>query len=213
MALYYQIKMTSNNPGSQTNRLLIVLSGPSGAGKDALLNRLRETGYPVKFITTVTTRPRRAQETDGVDYHFVSPERFQEMVKGNELLEWANVYGNWYGVPRRPVKESLAMGRDVILKVDIQGAATIKKTVPGALFVFLTPPSLEELTVRLHERKTECPEDLARRLDNAEREIAQLPLFDYIIVNHRGEIDRVVADLKAIIAAEKCRVKAREIAL
>ena len=205
--------MTSTGLGSQETRLLIVLSGPSGAGKDALLNRLRETGYPIQFITTVTTRPRRPQETDGVDYHFVSPERFQEMVKGNELLEWANVYGNWYGVPRRPVKESLEAGRDVIIKVDIQGAATIKKAVPGAVFVFLIPPSLDELTVRLHERKTECPEDLARRLDNAEREIAHLPLFDYVIVSHRGGIDRVVADLKAIIAAETCRVKPRKIAL
>jgi guanylate kinase len=208
-----RLKMTSTSLGSNSPRLLLVLSGPSGAGKDALLNRLRESGHPIKFITTVTTRPRRSQERDGVDYHFVSPARFQEMVKGNELLEWANVYGNWYGVPRQPVKESLEMGEDVIIKVDIQGAATIKKAVPEAVFVFLTPPSLEELTVRLSERKTESPQDLARRLECAEQEVAQLHLFDYVIVNRRGDLDRVVAELKAIIAAEKCRVKPRKIAL
>jgi guanylate kinase len=205
--------MTSTSLGSNSPRLLLVLSGPSGAGKDALLNRLRDSGHPIRFITTVTTRPRRPQERDEVDYHFVSPARFQEMVKGNELLEWANVYDNWYGVPRQPVKESLEMGEDVIIKVDIQGAATIKKAVPEAVFVFLTPPSLEELTVRLSERKTESPQDLARRLECAEREVAQLHLFDYVIVNRRGDLDRVVAELKAIIAAEKCRVKPRKIAL
>jgi len=110
--------------------LLIVLSGPSGAGKDAVLSRMKELGYPLEYITTVTTRPKRAKETDGVDYYFISAEKFQEMISGNELLEWAKVYGNWYGVSRQPVEQALDQRQDVIVKVDIQGAATIKKTFP-----------------------------------------------------------------------------------
>jgi guanylate kinase len=205
--------MTNASHYPPRSALLIVLSGPSGAGKDTLLSQLKQSNYPLHFITTATTRPQRASEHEGVDYHFVSPERFQEMRRNDELLEWANVYGNWYGVPRQPVKESLEKGRDVLLKVDIQGAATIKRLVPEAVFVFLMPPSLEELNARLSGRQTESAEDLARRLGNAEREIASLSLFDYVIISRQDDIDRVVRELKAIITAEKCRVKPREIAL
>ena len=106
---------------------------------------MKESGYPLKYITTLTTRPQRAKERDNVDYHFVSMERFQEMIENNELLEWANVYGNWYGVPKEPVKQALDKGQDVMVKVDIQGAATIKKILPQAIFIFLMPPSMEEL--------------------------------------------------------------------
>ena len=126
--------------------LLIVLTGPSGAGKDAVLARMKESGYPLEYITTVTTRPRRPGERDDVDYHFVSAERFRGMIEHKELLEWANVYGNWYGVPDQPVKQALDRGRDVIVKVDIQGAATIKKILSQAVFIFLAPSSIEELT-------------------------------------------------------------------
>ncbi|MFC1977780.1 guanylate kinase, partial [Chloroflexota bacterium] len=110
-----------------TRPLLMVLSGPSGVGKDAVLARIKESGYPLKHITTLTTRPRRANEKNNVDYHFVSRERFQEMIENSELLEWANVYGNWYGVPKEAVKQALGKREDIIVKVDIQGAATIKK--------------------------------------------------------------------------------------
>jgi guanylate kinase len=193
--------------------LLIVLSGPSGAGKDALLTRLRDVDYPLEYITTLTTRSKRAEERDNVDYHFVSSAKFQGMIENNELLEWANVYGNWYGVPKKPVKEALASGRNTIVKVDTQGAATIKKLLPEAVFVFLMPPSLEELTTRLTQRRTESPFDLARRIRTAQQEIAQLPLFDYVIVSNRDEIDQAVAQIKAIIAAEECRVRPRQITL
>jgi guanylate kinase len=193
--------------------LLIVLSGPSGAGKDALLTRLRNVDYPLEYITTLTTRSKRAEEKDNIDYHFVSPDKFQEMIENNELLEWANVYGNWYGVPKKPVKEALVSGRNTIVKVDTQGAATIKKLLPEAVFVFLMPPSLEELTMRLAQRRTESPFDLARRIRTAQQEIAQLPLFDYVIVSNRDEIDQAVAQVKAIIAAEGCRVRPRQITL
>lgn len=193
--------------------LLIVLSGPSGAGKDALLTRLRETAYPLEYVTTLTTRPKRANERDNIDYHFVSSDSFQEMIKNGELLEWANVYGNWYGVPRKPVKEALDSGQDTIVKVDIQGADTIKKIAPEAVFIFLMPPSLEELNMRLTQRRTESPFDLARRIETAREEIAQLHLFDYVIVSNRDEIDRAVAQVKAIITAERCRVRPRQISL
>ena len=193
--------------------LLIVLSGPSGAGKDVVLSRLRESGYPLRYIITVTTRSQRANEKDNMDYHFVSPERFQEMISGNELLEWANVYGNWYGVPKQPVKQALGKGQDTIVKVDIQGAATIKKVLPQAVFVFLTPPSIEEVITRLKQRHTESASELALRIKTAEEEIKQLTLFDYVIVNKQDEIDLAASDIKAIITAEKCRVKRREINL
>ena len=193
--------------------LLIVLSGPSGVGKDAVLARLKELGYPLKYITTLTTRSRRPSERSSVDYHFVSIGKFQKMIENNELLEWANVYGNWYGVPREKVKQALDKGRDVTVKVDIQGAATIKKILPQAIFIFLMPPSMEELVMRLKHRRTESPFDLALRLKTAEEEIKQLPLFDYVVVNRWDEIDQAVSGIGAIIAAEKCRVIPREIVL
>ena len=197
-----------------TRSLLIVLSGPSGAGKDAVLTRMKELGYPLlEYITTVTTRPRRASERDDIDYHFISVERFQEMISRKELLEWANVYGNWYGVPKEAVKQALDKGRDVIVKVDVQGAATIKKILPEAVFIFLIPPSREELTIRLKQRHTESAFNLALRLKTAEEEIKKLPLFDYVVLNKQDKIDLAVSDIKAIITAEKCRGIPRELVL
>jgi len=193
--------------------LLIVISGPSGAGKDAVLTKMKELGCPLEYVVTVTTRPQRDKERNNVDYHFISKERFQEMIECKEFLEWANVYGNWYGVPKEPVKRALSKGQDIIVKVDIQGATTIKKILPQAVFIFLVPPSMEELVLRLKQRHTESPFDLALRTKTAEEEIKQLSLFDYIVVNKRDKIDLAVSDIKAIIAAEKCRVTPREIAL
>ncbi len=193
--------------------LLIVLSSPSGAGKDAVLSRLKQSGLPLEYITTVTTRPRRASERDNVDYHFIPKDRFEQMVKNDELLEWANVYGNWYGVPRPAVKQTLARGQDAIVKVDVQGATAIKKILPQAVFVFLIPPSRGELVTRLEQRRTESPAELARRLEQIEEEIKQLSQFDYLVINRRDEIDAAVSDIKAIITAEKCRVAPREIVL
>ena len=196
-----------------TRPLLMVLSGPSGVGKDAVLARMKESGYPLKYITTLTTRPRRASEKNNVDYHFVSRERFQEMIENSAILEWANVYGNWYGVPKEAVKQALGKGEDIIVKVDIQGAATIKKILPQAIFTFLIPPSMDDLLIRLKQRRTESPSDLSLRLKTAEEEMKQLPLFDYVVVNKWDEIDLAVSEIKALITAEKCRVAPREIAL
>ncbi len=193
--------------------LLIVLSGPSGVGKDALLNRMKEFRYPLEYITTITTRSRRAGERNHIDYHFITPQKFQAMVKKRELLEYANVYGNWYGVPKSPVNEALNNGLDTIIKVDIQGAASIKKKVPKAVFIFLMPPSMEELGQRLKRRHTESSFDLNVRMQTATEEIKQLSLFDYVVYNQQGEINRAVQDIAAIIAAERCRTVPREITL
>jgi len=193
--------------------LLIVLSGPSGVGKDAVLTRMREFGYPLEYIATVTTRTRRASERDHIDYHFISAEKFQKMIKHNELLEWANVYGNWYGVPKEPIRQALERGEDTIVKVDIQGAATIKKILPQAVFIFMMPPSVEELGLRLKQRHTESSFDLDLRIKIAEEEMKQLSLFDYMVFSRRDEINRAVSDIAAIIAAEKCRITPREITL
>jgi len=193
--------------------LLIILSGPSGVGKDAVLTRMKESGYPFEYITTVTTRPRRAGERNHIDYHFVTAEKFQQMIKQNELLEWANVYDNWYGVPKEPIKQAMERGEDTIIKVDIQGAATIKKILPQAVFIFMMPPSMAELGQRLKKRHTESDFDLNLRLRTAQEEMKQLSLFDYMVFSHQDEIDRAVSDIAAIVTAEKCRLNPREIEL
>jgi len=193
--------------------LLIILSGLSGAGKDSVLNELKKFAQPPETIITVTTRPRRHNEKDGVHYTFVSPEKFQAMIDDGQMLEWATVYGNRYGAPREPVKKALESGKDVIIKVDVQGAATYKKIVPQAVFIFLSPPSIEDCAPRLKERCTESPAELELRLETARKEMEMLHIFDYIVINRHNELDKAAAEIMAIIAAEKCRVKPREIVL
>ena len=193
--------------------LLIVLSGLSGVGKDTVLAGLRQSGLPLHISVSATTRPRRAAEKDGVDYHFVSNKKFQEMIDGNKLLEWATVYGNRYGIPREPVRQALQNGKDVIVKIDVQGAETIKKILPRAVFIFLVTPYMEELEKRLKQRRTETSADLELRLKTAAEELRQLPMFDYLVVNRPGEVKQAVADIIAIITAEKCRVIPRELSL
>lgn len=199
--------------GTSEKPLLLILSGLSGVGKDTVLIKLEQSGFPPRHITTVTTRQKRPNETDGEHYHFISGEEFRKMIANNELLEHATVYGNEYGVPAEPVREALDAGQDVIIKVDVQGAVTIKKIIPEAVFIFLMPSSMEDLVARLKQRHTESAEDLELRIKTAEAEIKHLPVFDYIVLNQQGEVNRAVADIKAIYRAEKCRVKPREISL
>lgn len=193
--------------------LLIVLSGLSGVGKDTVLAGFRKSGLPAVISVSATTRARRAGEKDGIDYHFVSSARFQELIDTDQLLEWAVVYGNRYGIPREPVRKALKSGKDVIVKIDVQGAATIKKKVPQALLIFLVTLSLEELERRLKKRRTETAAELKIRLKTAKKELKTIPMFDYLVVNRQGEIERTVADIKAIITAEKCRVTPRELVI
>ena len=196
------------------NPLLIILSGPSGVGKDATLAKMRESGYLFHYIVTVTTRPKRPGEIDRVDYRFISEEQFQKMVREKKLLEWAKVYGNFYGVPKEEIKKALQSGQDVIVKVDVQGAATIKNVVPEAVFIFLLPSSMQELTARLKQRNSHTSmKDLKLRLNKAEEEMASLPLFDYYVINHQNNIGLTVSQVMSIITAEKCRVNQRVITL
>ena len=174
---------------------------------------MKASGFPLKYVTTLTTRPKRAKERDDVDYHFTTVEEFQKLRESDELLESANVYGNWYGVPKPAVRQAFAEGNDVMLKVDIQGVANIKRIVPQAITIFLAPSSMEELEQRLRRRSTESAFDLARRLHIAHDEMDQLFGFDYAVTNREGEIERAVTDIVAIVTAERCRVKPREISL
>ena len=196
-----------------SNQLLIVLSGPSGVGKDALLKKMKERKYPFHYVVTITSRPRRKGEMDGVDYRFVSQREFQRMIDDGELLEWANVYGNYYGVPRGEISQALSKGKDVIVKVDVQGAKTIKQILPQAVFIFLRPPSMEELERRLRQRRSESARDLALRLQKAEEEMKSLPLFDHVLTSHQGKLDEVISQIQAIVTAEKSRVKPRAVEL
>jgi len=189
--------------------LLLILSGPSGAGKDALLNRMKELGVPLHYVVTSTTRPPRTGEKDGVEYTFVSESGFQEMLQRGDLVESAKVYGYWYGVPKHEVKQALDEGKDVVLKIDVQGAATIRNLLPGAVLVFLTLPSLEEYEKRLRQRKTESDTDLKVRLGKVTEELRSMLIFDYVVVNRQDELDGAVDQIKAIVAAEKCRVNPR----
>jgi guanylate kinase len=191
--------------------LLIVVSGPSGAGKDAVLARVKGSVQPLYFAVTATTRPLREGESDGAPYHFVSRERFKAMVEGGELLEWAEVYGHLYGVPKRQVKEALEQGHDVLVKVDVQGAATIKSVVPQALLIFLAPPSMAALEERLRDRNTESAAELERRIATANEEMMQQEMFDYVVVN--DQVDLAAAQIDAIITAEKRRVRPRAVNL
>ena len=197
--------------GTNPNPLLIVLSGPSGVGKDAVLEGFKKRNYPMHYAVTATTRPRRKKETDGVDYHFVSKAEFENMIEKGELLEWANVYGNLYGVPKSELLQAMDKGKDMIVKVDVQGAASIKKTVPEAVFIFLAPPSMEDLNKRLEQRKTESSIDLEVRIKAAEKEMNSLSMFDYVVVNHKDGIKQAISQIASIITAEKCRVKPRTI--
>lgn len=186
---------------------LFILSGPSGVGKDAVLHKLKETSLPLKYVVTMTTRPRRKKERDTIDYIFVSKEYFQDLIDNNGLLEYANVYGNMYGVPRNQVEEALKNGNDVIVKVDVQGVDNIKRIKPDAISIFLMPSSLSELTQRLKKRRTESSETLEVRINTASKEMEKLPKFDYAVMNRRNEIDRAVSEIRSIIIAEKCRVR------
>jgi guanylate kinase len=193
--------------------LLTVISGPSGVGKDSLIQRLKERGCTLHFVVTATDRPPRPGEVHGVDYFFLTAAEFLQMEGEGELLEHAIVYGQHKGVPKQHVREALASGKDVIMRVDVQGAATIRRLVPGAVLIFLTTSSEEELVQRLRSRGGDSPEQLQKRIATAREEMKRLPEFDYVVVNRDGELDQAVDDVVAIIKAEHCRVQPRVVAL
>lgn len=196
--------INATNP-TDSKPLLIVLSGPSGVGKDLLLSHMRASSIARHFAVTATTRAKRSAEQDGVDYHFVSKARFEAMIAADELLEWAPVYGNYYGVPKAQIADALAQGKDVIVKIDVQGAATVRRIAPDALFIFLAPPSIAELARRLAGRLTETEEALALRLNTARRELAESAKYDYVVVHHTHETAAAAREIEAIIDRERAR--------
>ena len=190
--------------------LLFVLSAPSGTGKDTVI-RAAKKGRDFFVVPSVTTRSPRPGESEGKPYRFVSKETFEELVGKDELLEFANVHGNWYGQPRQPIRDNLSAGRDVLLKIDVQGASTIRSKVPQAIFIFLVPESLDELAARLANRNTETEEELQRRLEDARGELAEQHWYDYLIVNPQGHPQEAADKLCAIMVAEHCRVHPRHV--
>jgi len=193
--------------------LLIVISGPSGAGKDTVVQRMKERGLPFHFVVTATTRPQRPNESDGRDYFFVSKDEFARMIDQNELIEYALVYGDYKGIPKAQVRQALASGKDVIMRLDVQGAETVRKLAADALLIFVTTDSEEELVSRLKQRKTETDDSLAIRIATARKELQRMEAFDYVIVNHDFLLDHTVDIVRAIIDSEHHRVKQRKVNL
>jgi guanylate kinase len=185
--------------------LLIIISGPSGAGKDSVLQRMKEREFEFHFVVTATDRPPRSNEVHGIDYYFYTTAEFERMIDEGELLEHACVYGQHKGIPRAHVRQALASGQDVVMRVDVQGAETVKELIPEAITVFLTCESEDELISRLRQRRTESEEDLHHRLETVRREMARIPDFDYVVVNKHNALDTAVDDVAAIIRAEHCR--------
>ncbi len=193
--------------------LLVVLSGPSGVGKDAVVSGLRTLDRPWHFAITMTTRPKRQGERDGSEYDFVDSEQFHQLKGAGELLEWAEVYGNWYGVPKQQIRDAMRRGQDVIVKVDVQGAATVRKLAPDSVSIFLAPWDMDELRKRLELRASETGTVLEQRLRAAWEEMEHLPRFEYRVVNREGCLDEAIRNIDAIVNAEKCRAVPRSVAL
>ncbi|MBI15405.1 MAG: guanylate kinase [Chloroflexi bacterium] len=183
----------------KSNSILIVLSGPSGVGKDAVLNHMKNNHMDYHFTVTVTTREKRPNETEGIDYIFIEKPKFESLRENDDLLESAEVYGNFYGIPKSQVLDALSSGKDVIMKLDVQGAKTIKSLAPNALFIFLAAPTIESLRTRLEKRMTESPEALETRLNTAKMENTESEWFDHIIINEDDQIDKTVKELEEII--------------
>lgn len=197
---------TQHHPASPPRPgLLFVLSAPSGTGKDSVINALKAQGTDIFVVPSVAARPPRPGESEGNPYHFVSEEQFQQLVREGKLLEYALVHGNWYGQPKEPIRENLRAGRDVLLKIDVQGATTIREKLQQAIFIFLLPDSFEELAERLVNRQTETPEQVQRRLEDARKELAQQGLYDHIIYNRQNRLQEAVEQLRAVIEQEHRR--------
>ena len=193
--------------------MLVIISGPSGVGKDTIIDAIRHRSATrdYHYVVTCTTRAPRPGEVDGISYHFLAPERFLELREAGELLEANEVHGNWYGTPRLDVRQALRAGRDVILKIDVQGAQVVKERVPEAVLIFVVPPSLEALFERLQSRATETADELEIRQRNAALEIARQNDYDYVVVNETGQVALTAARIEEIIDAEHRDHPARQV--
>lgn len=199
------IKMTQKD-----EPLLIVISGHSAAGKDSVIEGMKKRDLAIHFVITATTREPRENEEHGVNYFFVSHREFKRMIDNNELIEYALVYNDYKGVPKEQVDSALASGKDVVMRVDVQGAATLRKRYPNAVLIFLTAQNEGELKQRLIDRKSESPEDLALRLEKVQEELACVHDFDYLVVNSDHQLDRAVETIAAIIQSEHHKINEKK---
>lgn len=202
----------SFNP-NRRQPLLIVISGPSGVGKDTVIQRMKERKLPFHFVVTATTRRPRLNEVNGVDYFFVSHDEFAEMINQGDLLEYAIVYNDYKGIPKAQVRQALESGQDVVMRIDVQGAATIREICSDALMIFLTTQDEQEMVRRLMARKTETPEGLNLRIATARQELKRIVEFDYVVVNREDQLDDAVDTILAIIQSEHHRVNPRKVTL
>jgi guanylate kinase len=192
---------------------IFIISGPSGVGKDSVIEQLRETFPSAQYVVTATTRPVRPGEVDGVHYVFLTKDEFLSRIEQNDFIENATVYDNHYGVPRSPIVEGLAEGRDVIIKVDVKGAATLRRLIKNTTSIFLAPESMEALLARLRDRKTDDPDVLMKRFKTASTELNEVRKFDYVVFNEAGKLEDAVQRICEIVNVERSRVTRPEIRL
>lgn len=197
----------NKNPyNPQEYPVLIVISGPSGVGKDTVVRQILRKREDFSFVVTATDRPPRTNEVEGVDYFFLSTEKFEEMIENGEFLEHAFVHDCYKGVPKWQIREALNSGRDVIMRVDPQGAATLRQLIPDATFIFLLAESENELSERLKARNSETAESFNLRMDITKKELERIHEFDYCVVNRSGRVEETAEQILAIVTAERCRV-------
>jgi guanylate kinase len=201
----FELKQPEHTP------LLIVISGPSGIGKDTVVQGMKDRGLPFHFVVTATSREPRDYEVPGIDYFFYDQETFEEMIEAGEFLEHAWVYSNYKGVPKSQVQKALDSGKDVVMRLDVQGAQTVHGLCPDAILIFLTAETEEEWLQRLKDRRSETQEELAVRIQTAKEEYGTLDIFDYIVVNQEDELDKTLDVIESIIVAEHHRVNPKKV--
>ena len=196
------------------NPIIVVISGPSGVGKDVMIDRMIESDrIGFHFTVTATTRDPRPGEKDGINHHFVTVDDFVNLIANDDLLEWAQVYGNYYGVPKKQVRDALTAGNHVILRVDVQGAKRLSEIIPEALLIFIIPPSLDVLKSHLEKRGVDLEVEMTKRLAAANEEISQAHLFDFTVTNEEGCLDDTVNEVVEIIESESQRIPPRRVSI
>lgn len=193
------------------NPLVVVISGPSGVGKDVLIEGIADRGLEYHFTVTATTRDPRPGEREGINHHFLTVDDFQQRIAEDELLEWARVYGNYYGVPKQQVRDALSAGKHVIIRVDVQGALRIRELAPEALMVFIHPPNMTVLQRRIERRGVNSQSDIKTRLAAAAKETEKSAVFDYQVINHEGRLNAAVDEVIGIVQRESRRVPPRRV--